>query len=171
MKMSRRSACTALLRVFVFVVLWISNSNGVATKPNSTVSQTHGIRSVISKYSYGNWCGVGNGGCQNVKRGCDTRLKCIDKLDCACKRHDICGSKTTSYNCKCDQDMINELKYIRGLHARAISAAISHSLCQGPVTIHYPCCSIKYLSCSICKSYVIVPTRKWSPKSYLCPKK
>lgn len=171
MKMPTLSAQAVLFQVLLLSLLWISNSDGAVMNPKFITMQKNGIATVIDKYTYGNWCGLGHGGWKNGKMGSNSKLKCVDELDCACKRHDSCGSKPSSYNCKCDQDITNEMKYIRGLHARIISAGIKHTLCQGPVTIHYLCGSIKNFSCSICKSCSILPTRKWSAKSYLCPTK
>ncbi|KWZ72648.1 hypothetical protein HMPREF3198_02008 [Winkia neuii] len=48
---------------------------------------------------YGNWCGPGYSG----------PGKPIDKLDTACMHHDKCYGKKGYLNCKCDQQLIDEI--------------------------------------------------------------
>lgn len=91
-------------------------------------------------YIYGNWCGVERGGCiTDYIEDCNTRLSCIDQIDCACKRHDICLTTHGYNNCKCDQELFNSVKNISRLNARIVAAAIALNPCERPVMFQYPC--------------------------------
>lgn len=77
---------------------------------------------------HGNWCGPYHG--SGV---------CIDQLDCACKSHDLCYDKYGYFNCKCDNDLVDSIKSISSIKARAVSTWFSQSSCKGPVRILGKC--------------------------------
>lgn len=91
-------------------------------------------------YQYGKWCGVERGGCiTDFIEDCNTALPCVDRLDCACKRHDICLTKYGDNNCKCDQELFNTVRNISRVNARIVQAAIALNPCDRPIMFQYPC--------------------------------
>lgn len=107
-------------------------------------------------YIYGNWCGVERGGCiTDYIEDCNTALSCIDRIDCACKRHDICLTRYGYNNCKCDQELFNSVRNISRLNARIVAAAIALNPCERPIMTQYPCnCRVQdwNVNCQQCDS-------------------
>lgn len=60
--------------------------------------------------SYGNWCGP----CHTGK---SPSTRCIDRLDCACRAHDLCYRRYFTDYCQCDVNFVNSLMTIRGSRA------------------------------------------------------
>lgn len=68
-----------------------------------TESPRRTIRALTKAFSYGNWCGKGNNG-----------KTPIDRLDRACKAHDLCYEKKGWSSKSCNREFVNELKRIKG---------------------------------------------------------
>ena len=75
---------------------------------------------------YGKWCGPGHG-------GNDESDSCNDAIDCACKAHDLCYSEYGYLNCRCDNDLVDEMKGRTNAVAIAIRVYFGSSPCTAPV--------------------------------------
>jgi len=84
--------------------------------------------------AYGNWCGPQHP--RNISSAADP----IDRLDAACKRHDLCYAKKGDFACGCDEALVHEIdddllkRQYHGktlLIARSIKGHFSVSPCDG----------------------------------------
>lgn len=83
---------------------------------------------------HGKWCGPGHG-LSTLPRS----ASCIDKLDCACKQHDICYTEHGFGTCKCDMDVVNSLKGSWAWKSLIVSAYFKVSPCRGPIGLGAQC--------------------------------
>lgn len=85
---------------------------------------------------YGNWCGPGHDMCPRRNlQSCNLSGHCIDSVDCACKRHDICAYTHGVFNCKCDQKLVRDLRHSGHPIGKLISTIINFSPCKAPLNL------------------------------------
>lgn len=72
--------------------------------------------------------------CTTVARAPIAVSACQNHIDCACKRHSLCYRRNGAFNCKCDIEMLRDLKAAHQFSAiRVFSQYLTKSPCRGPV--------------------------------------
>lgn len=82
---------------------------------------------------HGNWCGPGHGGSKH------SDLPCIDDLDCNCRVHDICYGDHGSFNCQCDEDLVDALTGRTDPKSVGIRLFFSVNPCMKPTIVPKTC--------------------------------
>ena len=83
---------------------------------------------------YGNWCGPGH----PATLAQAMTLGPVDRLDAACRNHDLCAWRRGGFDCGCDLAFLDELRRLRfdtpeqAYTARAMGDAVSMMPCRDP---------------------------------------
>lgn len=134
--MSHYKLYARLLTALLTIVSMACFAAQDATQDNKTDSGTtnHEKPKSSSILAYGNWCGPRH------PRIINSTVEPIDRLDAACKRHDLCYVKKGDFACGCDEVLVHEIDngllkrqyYGKTLViARSIKAHFSVSPCEG----------------------------------------
>lgn len=73
--------------------------------------------------AHGNWCGP----CHTGK---SPSTRCIDRLDCACRAHDLCFRRYFTDYCQCDVSFVKRLKTIGGSKAKLFRTLFKLKTCM-----------------------------------------
>lgn len=112
-----------LMLVWTFMMAGAVYSNSLAHNTEKGSSDLSRAICFPKVPAHGNWCGP-------CHTGQSSKTRCKDRLDCACRAHDLCYRRFYTDYCLCDISFVKRLKKISGFKASLFRLIFALKNCE-----------------------------------------